>query len=380
MTATGAAQPVVMHVREAMSIGGAERLILNLFARRAIGAYDLRLSCFVRTSDGAGEVFIAEAAKTGVPIERISLSRRWELGNISTLWKIIRRHDVRLLHTHGYRSDILGAIVSVLTGVPLVASAHGFTAADDNVSRNERIGRFFLRSARKIICVSDNVHDTLIQSGIPERKLVLIPNAVDFSFFRDWAGESLRQGWQIAPDGIVIGSAGRLSPEKAHVNLVRACAQLPSEIKEKAYIAIAGDGPERDAISQAAVAAGFGKRLILTGFQRDMRPFYGAIDIFCLPSLTEGLPLVLLEACASGKPAVASRVGSVGELIDDGENGFCPEAGDIGGLAQALRQLVTEKELRGEFAAKLMAKLSNQYDVQSWVRKVFAVYNEVLQT
>jgi len=206
----------------------------------------------------------------------------------------------------------------------------------------------------------------------------MIPNAVDFEHFRSWTGDNLRNDWQVEHDARIIGSAGRLSPEKAHVNLVRACAQLPSEIKEKVHIAIAGDGPEREAICRVAEEAGLGKRLILAGFQRDMRPFYGAIDIFCLPSLTEGLPLVLLEACASGKPVVASRVGSVGELIDDGKNGFCPEAGDIGGLARALWQLAAAKELRAEFAAKLIARLSDQYDVQPWARKVFAVYNQVL--
>ena len=221
-----AAQPVVMHVREAMSIGGAERLILNLLKRRELGEYDLRLASFVRTRDGAGEDFVREAAATGVPIERIKLSRRWDFGNIIALWKIVRRHEVRLLHTHGYRSDMVGAIVSVLTGVPMVASAHGFTAADANVSRNEKIGRFFLRAAGKIICVSDNVRDTLIKSGLPERKLVMIPNAVDFGHFSNWIGGSLRKDWQIGSDDIVIGSAGRLSPEKAHINLIKACSQL----------------------------------------------------------------------------------------------------------------------------------------------------------
>jgi glycosyltransferase involved in cell wall biosynthesis len=378
MTKKRTAQPVVLHVREAMSIGGAERLILNLFARRELGAYDLRLASFVRTRDGAGEEFIREAAATGVPTEKIKLSRRWDFGNIWALWKVVRRHDARLLHTHGYRSDMVGAIVSVLTGVPMVASAHGFTAADANVVRNEKIGRFFLRAARKIICVSDNVRETLIRSGVPEGKLVMIPNAVDFEHFRSWTGDNLRKNWKVGSDDIIIGSAGRLSPEKAHVNLVRACGQLPSEIKGRIHIAIAGDGPERDAISQEAEATGFGQRLILAGFQSDMRPFYGAIDIFCLPSLTEGLPLVLLEACASSRPVVASRVGSVGELINDGEDGFCPDAGDIGRLTQALKQLAETPKLRSDFAAKLIAKLSDQYDVQPWVRKVFAVYNQIL--
>ena len=372
-------RPVVMHLIAAMDIAGAEKVVLNLLTQKNNCAYDLRVTSFVRSLDGTGTEFLKLVTKTGTVIDRIPMYKRWDLRDVKALMKIIRRHSVKILHTHGYKSDIVGVIASKLTGIPLIAMSHGYTGTDPNLLRNEKLDRFFLRFADKVICVANSVKETLVNSGLPERKIRLLPNAVDYTHFEGNADIDFRKEWDIDDDEILVGSAGRLSLEKAHINLIKALAMLPVETKNRIKLAIAGTGPLENAIRLEADKAGLGRNMVLTGFINDMRSFYKATDIFCLPSLTEGLPLTLLEAAASGKPIVASKVGAVGSLINDKVDGFTPEPDNIDQLSRALKQLIESSELRVSMGKRLHKRLKNNYDVRKWADKVFAIYAEVLE-
>lgn len=371
--------PVVMHLIAAMDIAGAEKVVLNLLTQKGNCEFDLRATSFVRCSDGTGTEFLKLVTKTQAVIDRIPMYKRWDQRDVKALMRIIRRHNVKILHTHGYKSDIVGVIASKLTGVPLIATSHGYTGTDPNLLRNEKLDRFFLRFASKMICVSNNIKETLINSGLSSDKILLLPNAVDYTHFDGNADIDFRKEWGIDDDEILIGSAGRLSVEKAHINLIKALAILSVETKNRIKLVIAGTGPLENAIRLEADKEGLGRNLVLTGFINDMRSFYKATDIFCLPSLTEGLPLTLLEAAASGKPIVASKVGSVGSLINDKVDGFTPEPDNIGQLSWALRQLTDSQELRVSMGERLHKRLKKDYDVRKWADKVFAIYAEILE-
>jgi len=373
-----AEKPVVMHLIAAMDIAGAENVVLNLLCQRDISPFDLRVTSFVRMNDGKGTDFLRAAAGTKTTIDRIPMYRRWDLRDVGSLMRIIKRHGVQLLHTHGYKSDIVGVIASRLTGVPLVATAHGFTAADSRLQHNEKLDRFFLRFAKRVICVSDDIRELLLRSGLPDSRTQLLPNGVDFDYFAEDAEANFRTDWEIGEREVLIGTAGRLSVEKGQINLVKAFALLPPEIRNNCRLVIAGSGPEENVLRSTAVKLGLETSVTLTSFISDMRSFYQAVDIFCLPSLREASPLTILEAAASHKPVVATKVGSVKTLIKDARDGYLTEPGDVNELSSALKQLIVSENQRKSFGRRLGEKLSPIHDVRAWAQKVFAVYDEFI--
>jgi len=371
-------KPVIMHLIAGMNIGGAERVILNLLGNGKDDDYDLRVTSFVRANDGTGTYFLRLVSDSGAVIDKIPIYRKWSFADVRNLIEILRRHNVKLLHTHGYKSDIVGAIASKLTGIPFVVTAHGFVERDSNLQKNEKLGRYFLRFANRIICVSETIKDRIIASGLPKNKITIIGNGIDFNYYEIPADVDLRSKWGIGSGTIVIGSAGRLSVEKGHINLIKSYAQLSKELKKRTHLVIVGSGPQEMEIRSLIDKYGLNNNITLPGHISDMRSFYKAIDIFCLPSLTEGLPLVLLEAAASLKPIIASKVGSIGELIDNGVDGLTTKAGDINELSNALTDLILSTEDRMIYGERIRAKLYPKYNLKDWKRKIFAIYEEVL--
>lgn len=373
-----AKKTVVMHLIAAMEIGGAEKVILNLLSQKDKGQYDLRVTSFVRAADGIGTKFLKTVSDTGIINDSIPIYKRFNIRDIFAMKKILKRHNVRLLHTHGYKSDIIGIMAARMFGIPAIVTAHGYINEGPSLKRYEKLGRLSLRFAQKTISVSDNVHQSLLNSGINENRIISIPNVVDFEYFAEKGEIDFREKWNVDKNEIIIGSAGRLSSEKAHINLINAFRLLPDRLQAKCRLVIAGNGPQKEELIAAANKHQLEKRFILTGFISDMRSFYKAIDIFCLPSLTEGMPLTILEAAASRKPIIASEVGSIGDLIKDSSDGFLATPGDINGLAKALERLLESDEQRKTFAIKLYNKLKTTYDIKGWANKIFDVYREIL--
>ncbi|MFH1701754.1 MAG: glycosyltransferase [Candidatus Zixiibacteriota bacterium] len=372
-------RPPIMHVIAAMEIAGAEKVLLNLIDRKNHCPFEMRVTSFVRGSDGTGTKFLKSIAATDTIVDRIPMYRRWDMRDVKALMRIIKRHNISLIHTHGYKSDIVGVLASKLTGVPIVATSHGFTSADQKLKRNERLDRFVLRFTHKVICVSDGVFNSLASSGIDEDKLTLIPNAIDFEYFSKPPDKNFRESWGLSSDKIIIGTAGRLSPEKAHPDLVKALAALPEDILNKCCLVIAGEGLEKDKILKAAEEHGVANKLLVPGYVNDMRSFFKSIDIFCLSSLAEGTPLTALEAAASGIPLVLTSVGGSTALIDDDGDGLLVESSAPDQLADALSKLIANEQLRHQFADAAFDKLKVKYDVDCWSERYFDIYRGILE-
>jgi glycosyltransferase involved in cell wall biosynthesis len=376
-------RPVVMHLIAAMDIAGAEKVVLNVagHSKKSTGdnKYEHRVTSFVRMSDGRGSDFLRQADSAGVMTDRIPIYSGWDVGDIVKLRRIIKKHRVSILHTHGYKADIVGVIAAKLSGLPIVATAHGFSAGKDKLSRNEKIGRWFLRRADRVIAVSENVKATLIDAGVNEENLALLPNAIDFDYFAKPPAHGFRKEWNIASDGLVIGTAGRLAAEKAQGNLIRAVLLIPEALRNRVTVVIAGEGPEQERLLATAAEMRLTDRVKLIGFVRDVHSFYHALDLFCLPSLTEGHPLTIMEAAACGLPVVASRVGAIGQLIGGGVDGYTPEPGDIPQLAKAIERALSLPDRGKKMGQALRDKLHRDYDIGPWAARVNEIYVELLR-
>jgi glycosyltransferase involved in cell wall biosynthesis len=243
-------------------------------------------------------------------------------------------------------------------GIPAVSVAHGWTAATWKVRLNEALDRLSLRGMDRVVCVSEAQARRVRRVGVPARKLVVIHNAIDPSRFE--ADDPSGRSWllELFPDTprLVVGAVGRLSPEKGFGVLVEAAAEVLRAVPDAGFVHF-GDGPLRGALQDRINALGLERRFVLAGFHAAVHRAFPYFDLFTLPSYTEGLPCVVLEAFAAGVPVVATAVGGTPEVVADGYNGYLVEPGDPAALAGRVVDVLRDdrwRPLMGERGRRLV--------------------------
>ena len=290
-----------------------------------------------------------ELRRLGVPVTVIDESRHRALGILIALTRWLRDHSVEVVHTHRYKETVLGAIAARRAGVPcLVRTVHGQSEALRGWDRQklrmyEVLDGIALRCcADRIIAVSRRLAASLEESGYAAGTVIPIHNGVDVRRVRPTRGpEAMRQELGIANGSPLIGTVGRLSPVKGHADFLRA-ARLILQGEPAARFLIVGDGALRGELAGLARQLQVDHACTFVGERSDVYDLVGAMDVFVLPSLDEGIPMALLEAMALGKPVVATAVGGVPEVVADHTTGVLVRPRDAHALSEACLELVRE--------------------------------------
>ena len=260
-----------------------------------------------------------------------------------------------------YRLDYMGR--------PLAAATYGV------------LNVLALRRIKYHVGVSDAMRDLLISRRFPRETTFAIYNGLDFSREpkrHDRAAFCARVGANVAPGDIVVGAAARLDPVKDLATLVRGFAAAREGHPELKLI-IAGEGPERPALEALAEELGVRGAVTLAGWLDDMEEFYSALDINTLSSLSETFPYALTEGAAYRLPTVASAVGGIPRLIEDGKTGFLFAPGDWEKLGARLAQLASDPGLRERLGAAVHERAARELSVEATCREQRAVYEEILE-
>jgi glycosyltransferase involved in cell wall biosynthesis len=260
----------------------------------------------------------------------------------------------------------------------LVTTVHGWVEHTRRTRLYYLLDRWTLPRYDRVLCVSADLLETCRRYSVPADKCRLIENAIDAQQFRrSTAVDSAKRamGWDVHK--FHIGAVGRLSAEKAFDVLIRAFHELIRRGID-ANLVIAGDGPERSKLANLVSELELHQHVTLLGYQRDLRPFYQALDSFVLSSLREGLPNVLLEAMALEVPVVATRVAGIPQLITDGANGLLVPPSDVFALADSMQRLLTSPDLRLQFAESGRRTIEQRYSFIARMKNEAAVYNELL--
>jgi glycosyltransferase involved in cell wall biosynthesis len=239
--------------------------------------------------------------------------------------------------------------------------------------------RFFLPRCDLVICVSGDLRERCITFGVPAKRCVVIENGIDTEHFtRRLTVSEAKRRLGFTEGRFLIGAVGRLAPEKAFDLLIRAVGKLVAASHD-IELAIAGEGPERERLQALVDCLGLEDRVSLLGHRSDMVALYQAMDVYALSSLTEGLPNVLLEAMALETPIVATRVGGVPRLIEDGVDGLMVEPRSVDALVVALDRLLRDPELRGSLALAGRATIEARYSFTHRMQKMKVVYDDLLR-
>jgi glycosyltransferase involved in cell wall biosynthesis len=310
-----------------------------------------------------------EAAAEGLETEAIDVAGRVDFGAVLRLGLLLRRRKIDLLHTHDYKTTIMGVAAAAIARVPLVASLHGDTGESQAVRLYEWLNYRALRFCDRVVAVSPQLRDRAAPF-VEARRLIQIDNGVDIVALRTrrTAGRDLRAEIGVPAGAPLLGMVGRLAPEKAHVVMIEALARLEAP-GAPPHLVIVGDGPLREETEAAARRLGVDDRVHLLGVRTDLPDIYPALTILIQPSLTEGLPLVVLEAAALGVPVVASRVGAIPTVLEDGAAGVLVPVGDVAALAAAVRGLLADPTRARALGARAAARVESSYSARVMTRR-----------
>jgi glycosyltransferase involved in cell wall biosynthesis len=354
--------------------GGAERVVLDLAEAIDRAWFRVVIGAFVNVRFPENP-FIEQLKERRVPHKIFWLTRTLDVENIVRLLRTIQKEKIDIVHTHGYRSDILGGMAAKITRRPVVSTLHGWVPIDARLAFYERCDRFALRFFDRVLPVSDQMKKALAASGIPRRNIVRLHNAVSLDTeIRPHGGG----GTVYKSDGqFLIGIIGRLSPEKDVASFLEA-ARMLSHTHRRVTFLVVGDGPERESLERRASRSDLKGRVAFAGFVNEMAPVYQDLDLLVISSKTEGIPLVVLEAMKHGIPVVSTRVGGIPEVIEDGVDGILVPPGDPPAMARAIETLLLDGGRYRQMARQARLKIAADFNRANWIKTIEAIYRSLI--
>ena len=368
----------VIHLISGGDSGGAKTHVLSLL-QHLNEEITAQLVCF---REGP---FAEEARSLGIPTEIMGGNNVYRIRR--QLAAYIRQGGYQLIHCHGSRANMIGALLRGTTGLPVVSTVHSDYKLDYMGRPFSRLtfGAINARALRRLdyrIGVSDAMVDLLIGRGFAPDRFYAIYNGIDFTPAPD-QGDRLSYlrslGAEVDADSVVVGIAARINPVKDMTTLVRgfakACAVCP-----RLRLVIAGDGEEKSKLVALAEELGVSRQVCFAGWiSGGMDRFYSALDINALTSVSETFPYALTEGARFHLATVATAVGGIPYLIDQDVNGFLFTPGDWNALGDALAKLAMDSGLRRDMGERLYQKASTQFSIEKTVVTQLHIYEEILR-
>ncbi len=288
-----------------------------------------------------------------------------------------------IVHSHKYKDSILGSIVARCLHVPhVVRVVHGMPEPFKGLKNLKMAGytladRFVTRwFVDKVVAVSSDIEKLLAQIYGADR-VVCIHNGIDLEAIHVTTQRSeQRKGWQIDDKAILIGTVGRLVPVKGHAILIEALGILHKS-NPNVRLLLIGDGPLRGHLEAVVKRLGLEQAVIFAGHQAQAYDFINMMDIFVLPSLHEGIPMVLLEALALERPVIASRVGGIPEVVSHGTSGILVNPVNPEELAAGLKGLIQDRKKAEELGNAGRCRVEQEFDASLMAARTAAVYQSL---
>lgn len=381
----------ILHLVSGEFYAGAERvqeMLLRYLDRDRFDPWCIALI------DGA---FVRQARETGLPVEVLPMRHK---ADASAVWKLatrLREGGFDLVHTHNVRSHLIGRLAARLARVPVISHVHSPPLHETgNVVRDflgDTLDRVTRGWSTHHICVSHSLRRRLLSQGVPARQVTVVHNGIDLEGFRvngsadvERIRGEVRDELDLPSDAKLLTTVALFRPRKGTEVFVEALARLIHNHKDSdAYGLLVGDfesGRYQERIVRLAQHLRLldqdHSRLRFSGFRSDVSRILSAADVFVLPSLYgEGLPLVVLEAMAMGKPVVATMVEGVPEVVRDGETGLLVPPGDAAELASAVVRLLCDPGWAAELGAQACRRVQDHHRARAMVRKIEEIYEAI---
>ncbi len=350
----------ICQVLHSLTIGGAEVLAAEL-ARQLAERYRFVFAC-LDEQGRVGEKLQAE----GFEVFCLGRQPGIDVGCTFRLGKFWREVGVDLVHAHQYTPFFYAACARFLRHrPPILFTEHGRWYPDYPRRRRIVFNRLMLRSRDRVVAVGEAVRQALVRNeGLPGHRIQVIYNGVDVERFQRRTDQriAVRQSLHLAEEDFVIVQVARLDYLKDHITALRTIERLVRRVPRAKWL-IVGEGPKREMIEAEIAVRHLEDAVRMLGLREDVPELLWAADVAALTSISEGIPVTLIEAMAAGLPVVATKVGGVPEIVVPGQTGTLTAPGDDAALADALAQLAEDAQLRrqwGEAGHRRAAEVFSQ--------------------
>ncbi len=360
-----------------LDIGGVSVYTVNLARHLKKAGVDVTVASGGGTTESGLE-------QDNIPHVTVDIKTKFEFGIkvwkvLPLLIKLVKNGNFDLIHAQTRVAQVLGRLVELRTGVPFITTCHGFY-------KHLRLGRrLFPCWGNKVIAISESVRRHLVEDfHIPASKTALVYTGIELDRYlnlRPGSSESgLKKRIGISGNAFVVGSVGRYSSVKGFKYLIEAF-KTASARRASMQLLIVGDGKEKDSLEEQARESGLsGDVFFASGNDASLEEYLSIIDVFCLPSLSEGLGLSLAEAMAAGRACVASNIEGPSELVSHESSGILVPPKDTGALSEAILRLAADEGLRKRLGEAAREKMRNNFSIKESAARTIEVYKEVVSS
>jgi len=357
-----------LHVNTQKTWGGGEQQTLLLARGLAERGHQATVVC------QPGSPLAHRCRQAGVPVEELRMRGEADFRAVWALRRIIRQGAYDIVHLHTAHAHTLGAAAVSL-------ARRGRCIVSRRVIAPVAVGLLsafkYHHGVARYIAVSHAVRATLLSGGVEPEKVTVVHSGIELERLAGASAAGVREELGLPADGPVVGHVGALTRAKGQRTLLEA-VPLVLQAEAQAWFVIVGDGELREALEAQARELDIAERVVFTGFRSDVPRLLALFDVFCMPSLSEGLCTSVLEALALGKPVVASAVGGLPEMVHDGETGLLVPPGDAKTLAEALVRLLRDRQLAAALGQGGKRLVETEFTADAMVEGTLRVYREVM--
>lgn len=369
----------VLQVVDGFRMGGAENKLAELVERLNPEKFESFIANVGPTGPLQGRF-----EQLGVPIFQCQRTNRFDVKPFVRLKQVMQKNKIDIVQTTLFWADFAGILAARWAHVPVILSWETVTHAGDpyHGKWQRRAGyRFCMRRADGVIAVSHEIKQSLLDSRrVAAGKIHVIHYGVDLrQFSPNGKVASTREQLGFRPDQVLLGIVARLEEVKGHRYFLEAFRGIAGEFPQAAALFV-GDGSCRTALEQQAASLGLSERIHFLGIRKDVKDLLNCMDVFVLPSIAgEGLPNVILEAMACGKPIIASIVGGTPEAVRDQENGVLVPPRDVPALQRALRDLLRKPQLIRIFGEESRRIAEREFSLEKQIAAFEDLYSKLIK-
>jgi N-acetyl-alpha-D-glucosaminyl L-malate synthase BshA len=364
----------ILHLHNTSSIGGAEQMFINL-------------ADFVKPDKFKSYVGVlregeltSELRKRGIKFLWLGESTQtYDYKFLKNIIQLIKLNRIDLIHSHTWGTDFYGYWASKILGIPMISTIHNRYYIFEKWSRRFSY-KVFISQIKKIVAVSKDIQDLLREElKLPPQKVKLVYNGIDTHKFEDKKDlEPLRKELNLLKEELVLGNVGNLREVKDHHTLILSFLKVAT-LFPRSKLLIVGEGDLKSSLLELCEKLGIGNKVLFLGHRDDVNLLLALMDIFILSSNSEGCSISILEAMASGKPVIATRVGGNPELVLEGKTGFLVPPAEPEKLAEKIIFLLKNEDLKVEMGKEGRKRAKEKFSLEVMIKNYEELYSQVLR-
>jgi len=381
----------ILHLIESLNMGGAQKIIYQLASTVSEDGYNHSICSLLQSGpyekimrDEGIDLTVLNSKRRSIILFPLFVYDLFFL--LKGLVNIVKKKQIDVLHAHLPDSSLIAIVIGWLTNTPVVLTVHNnFSLPSKRKAPLRDAVRTFVtntifKRADYIIAVGNDIRDSLFKVLGNKVAIKTVYNGVDYLRYANpekLDSLQFRQSLSVSDDARLVSMIGRLEKQKGHVYLIDAVAQLKEKYPDVVFLLV-GDGELKEQLVEQAQRLKIADNILFLGNRDDVPAVLGVSDLFVLPSIYEGIPLVILEAMAAGLPVVATNIAGTRELIKPGVDGVLAETENSEDIARAIDSVLSDVERSRRMSVLAQTKVKERFTLQQMVSGTEDIYREVL--